>query len=235
MPGIRHTFEADLHRVDEILLRMCELAGEAAGDATASLAACDVALAQRVIDGDPAIDALHHELEERLLHIIARRAPVATDLRMLLAALRVGADLERMGDLARHVAKLVRMRYPRPVAPGDSRALVLDMGSVAVRLAALTHALLESHDIGLVNELIGVDDRLDHLHRTLLSSLLEPDWEHGVEPAVDLTLIARFYERYGDHTVTIAHQVQFIVTGSLPEPRPREVAGPARQKIVVPR
>ncbi|GAB6898253.1 phosphate signaling complex protein PhoU [Kineosporia succinea] len=222
MPGIRSTYETDLLRVDDILLQMCDLADSTMRDATTALVERDVSLAEQVIDRDRHLDMLHQGLENRLLRVIARWSPVARDLRTLLAALRVGADLARMGGLSRHVAELARRRYPRCAAPGASHVLVLSMGQVGGRLATMTRDLLEARDLRLVRQVAALDDQMDSLHRKLLATLIAPDWPHGVEPAVDLTLVGRFYERYGDHTVTIAHQVHFIETGALPEPRPRE-------------
>lgn len=235
MASIRNSIETDLQRIDEILLRLCELAEQAMLSATTALTQCDVAAAQAVIDGDRETSALHLELDNLVLYVMARRSPVATDLRRLLAALRVGADLERMNGLSRHVAKVARRRYPRCVAPGASRDTVLAMGQVAARGAALTRTLLAGRDAALVDRIIAVDDEMDRLHRSLLATLIAPDWEHGVEPAVDLTLVARFYERYGDHTVTIAHQVHFIVTGSYREPRARVVIAPPSKRLLMPR
>lgn len=235
MSGARNNLETDLHRVDELLLQLCELADLAMRRATSALTVSDVALAQEVIDGDEKVTALHLELEHRLMYSMARRSPVARDLRRLLAALRVGADLERMSGLARHVAKLARRRYPRCVAPGESRAIVLAMGRVAAQGVRLTHTLLVERDVTIVDEIITVDDEMDRLHRSMLALLASPSWSHGVEPAVDLTLLNRFYERYGDHTVTVAQQVHFIVTGAHREPRPRVVISPRGPDLVIPR
>ena len=220
MPAVRNTLETELRRIDDILLRLCELAELAVQHATTALTENDVALAQEVIDSEEEMTALHLELENRLLYVMARRAPVATDLRRLLSALRVGADLERMHGLARHIAKLARRRYPRCAVPTSARSTVLSMGRVAVRGVRLTRTLLIERDVTIVDEIIAEDDEMDCLHRSLLALMGGPQWEHGVEPAVDLTLINRFYERYGDHTVTIAQQMHFIVTGTYREPPP---------------
>jgi phosphate transport system protein len=235
MTGVRNTLETELRSIDNILLRLCELSDLAMRRATSALTVIDVALAQQVIDGDHETDALHAELEHRLLFSMARRNPVATDLRRLLAALRVGADLERMSGLARHVAKLARRRYPRCVVPPSARTTVLAMGRTAAQGVRLTHTLLVERDVTIVDQIIAVDDEMDRLHRSMLAMLSSPDWAHGVEPAVDLTLVNRFYERYGDHTVTIAHQMHFIVVGAHRDPRPRVVIDRSRSRLSVPR
>lgn len=235
MSGARTSLDADLHRIDEILLRLCRLAQQSMHRATGALIKVDVAAAESVIDGDRESTALHAELETRLVSVIARRSPVATDLRRLIAALRVGADLERMSALARHIAKLARRRYPSPAAPGRSCDAVRAMGEVAARGGRLTQVLLATRDVRLVDQIVAVDDEMDELHRTLLTSLGAPGWPHGVEPAVDLTLLARFYERYGDHTVTIANRVHFIVTGDLPRPSPRSRQRPPQPSRTGPR
>ncbi|GAB3254081.1 phosphate signaling complex protein PhoU [Kineosporia babensis] len=232
-----NSLESDLAKIDELLLRLCEHADATMRRSTTALTLSDVALAQEVMDSDQEVAAVHLELENQLLYSMARRNPVARDLRRLLAALRVGADLERMAALARHVSKLARMRYPRCATPGPSRAVVLSMGRVAARGIRLTHTLLVERDVSIVDEIIAVDDEMDRLHRSLLALLVSPEWEREqtVESAVDLTLINRFYERYGDHTVTIAHQVHFIVTGVHREPRPRVVVSPRSAALAVPR
>jgi phosphate transport system protein len=138
---------------------------------------------------------------------------VATDLRVLIAALRMSADLERMGDLARHVAKLARLRYPNSAIPPELRGTILEMGQIAEQLVVKTGSIIASRDIEAAEELETDDDEMDQLHRGLFNKLLAPDWGHGVETAVDVTLCGRYYERYADHAVAVARRVVFLVTG----------------------
>ncbi len=153
------------------------------------------------------------DLEERSLALLARQAPVATDLRVIVTGLRMSADLERMGDLARHVAKLARMRYPESAIPAELRATILQMGQVAERIVAKTGSVIASRDLAVAGELETDDDVMDSLHRELFAVLLDDEWEHGIETAVDVTLCGRYYERFADHAVSVAQRVTFLVTG----------------------
>src|SRR3954465_413873 len=143
---MREQFHEELDALSDLLAEMTRLGGSAGGRATTALLDADLALAQTVIAADEAIDALQIDLEERSLALLARQAPVATDLRLLVAGLRMSADLERMGDLARHVAKLARMRYPESAIPAELRATVLQMGQVAERIVAKTGSVIASRD-----------------------------------------------------------------------------------------
>jgi phosphate transport system protein len=212
--GMREQFETDLRSIDDQMVEMTRLVGSAMNRATTALLDADLAIAESVIAADEQVDALHVDLEERALILIARQAPVATDLRALIAALRMSADLERMGDLARHVAKLARLRYPNSAIPAELRADILLMGQIAEQLVVKTGSIIASRDLTAADELETDDDDMDRLHRGLFTKLLSPTWAHGVETAVDVTLIGRYYERYGDHAVAVARLVVFLVTGN---------------------
>ncbi len=211
--SLREQFEVDLQSIDDQLVEMTRLVGSAMSRATSALLDADLAIAESVIAADEQVDALHHDLEERALVLIARQAPVATDLRVLIAALRMSADLERMGDLARHVAKLARLRYPNSAVPAELRSDLLEMGQVAQHLVVKTGSIIASRDLKAAEELEAEDDEMDRLHRGLFAKLVDPHWTHGVETAVDITLAGRYYERYGDHAVAVARRVVFLVTG----------------------
>jgi phosphate transport system protein len=211
--SLRSQFDVDLQAIDDQLVEMTRLVGSAMHRATTALLDADLAVAESVIGADEQIDALHVDLEERALVLIARQAPVATDLRVLIAALRMSADLERMGDLARHVAKLARLRYPNSAVPAGLRGDVLEMGQVAERLVVKAGSIIANRDLTAAQELETDDDEMDRLHRGLFGKLLVPDWSHGIETAIDITLAGRYYERYGDHAVAVARRVVFLVTG----------------------
>jgi phosphate transport system protein len=212
--SLREQFQVDLQSIEDQLVEMTRLVGSAMNRATSALLDADLAIAESVITADEQVDALHVDLEERALVLIARQAPVATDLRVLIAALRMSADLERMGDLARHVAKLARLRFPNSAVPPELRADLVEMGEVAERLVMKTGSIIASRDLDAAEELETDDDAMDRLHRGLFGKLLADDWAHGVETAIDITLASRYYERYGDHAVAVARRVVFLVTGN---------------------
>jgi phosphate transport system protein len=211
--GMREQFEDDLRSINDELVEMTRLVGSAMGRATTALLDADLGLAEGVIAADEQVDAIQIDLEERALVLIARQAPVATDLRVLVTALRMSADLERMGDLARHVAKLARLRYPKSAIPPELRGTVLEMGQIAERLVVKTGSIIAQRDLTAAAQLETDDDEMDQLHRGLFGLLMAPDWKHGVETAVDVTLCGRYYERYADHAVAVARRVVYLVTG----------------------
>lgn len=210
---MREHFHGELAELSDQLVEMTRLSGSAIARATTALLDTDLTLAETVIAADEAIDDLQAQLEEQALSLIARQQPVATDLRVIVTALRMSADLERMGDLARHVAKLARMRYPNPTIPAELRSTVLQMGQVAERIVAKAGSVIASRDLAIARELETDDDTMDALHRELFAVLLDDSWEHGVETAVDVTLCGRYYERFADHAVSVARRVVYLVTG----------------------
>ena len=198
------------------MVEMTRLAGSAISRATTALLDADLALAESVIAADQELDAIQASLEDKALSLLARQAPVATDLRAIVTALRISADVERMGDLARHVAKVARRRYPHTAIPAEARSTVLQMGQVAERIVAKVGSVIANRDVVSAVELETDDDAMDDLHREIFSVLMAPGWSHGVETAVDVTLCGRYYERFADHAVTVARRVVFVVTGERP-------------------
>ena len=210
---MREHFHDELQGMSDQLVEMTHLVGSAIARATTALLDGDLELAETVIAADEHIDALQLELEERAQQMLARQQPVATDLRVIIASLRMSADLERMGDLARHVAKVARMRYPASPIPAELRATVVQMGQVAERIVAKAGSVIAGRDLTLAGQLETDDDAMDSLHRTLFSVLLDDGWSHGIETAIDVTLCGRYYERFADHALSVARRVVYLVTG----------------------
>jgi phosphate transport system protein len=199
---------------------MSNSVGSAMSTATTALLDADVALADLVIAGDARIDAVRESIEERCFTLLARQQPVATDLRMITTAMRIVADLERMGDLAEHIAKIARRRYPASAVPPELRSVLLEMGQIAQRIVTKAGSVVAGQDAELAAELESDDDAMDALHRKLFTILLDDDWSYGMEAAIDITLLGRFYERFADHAVSVARRVVYLVTGEMPEKQP---------------
>jgi phosphate transport system protein len=210
---MREEFQADLQEVGRLLVEMAEAVRVAMRDATAALLDADQPAAQAVIDADGAVDLLYRQVEERVCDVIARQAPVATDLRTVISALHISADLERMGDLSSHVAQTAIRRHPFPALPAELTGVVREMAQVADRIAAKITQVLVTPDVLIASELDHDDDAMDDLERQLFAILLGPDWPHGVGAAVDAALLGRFYERYADHAVNSGHQIVYLLTG----------------------
>ena len=210
---MRSVYHEQRDQFDDGLVQMTTLVNAAMIKATNALLDADLALAESVIAGDDQIDALAHDLEDEVLQLVALQAPVATELRVLLSGLRISASLERMGDLAVHVAKAARLRYPATAVPAELRQVIIDMGEVAERIVQRTGEVLADRDATRAAALAIIDDEMDSLHRQLFNAVLSDDWAHGVEAAIDVTLVSRYYERFADHAVTIGKRVVHIVTG----------------------
>jgi len=213
MPLIRSVFQDELDSVSQTLFELSVMVSDSMARATKSVMTKDLKLAEEVITSDEKIDTVQHDLDARIIDIIARQQPVASDLRALVTALRMSADLERMGDLAHHVAKLVRLRHPESAVPAELLSLVEAIGETAEKIATKTGVVISTRDVALAAQVEKDDDEMDNLHRKLISTLVEPSWPHGVETAIDLTLLGRYYERYADHAVSVARRVIFLVTG----------------------
>jgi phosphate transport system protein len=225
---MRETFHGELDQIGRTLVDMSDAVAVAMRDATAALLDADLTVAERVISEDAHVDQLRDDLEARAFDLLARQQPVAVDLRTVITSLKAVADLERMGDLALHVAKVARMRYPASAVPDDVRATIREMGDIALSIVDKTKQVLEGQDLELAEQLEREDDAMDTLHRRLFAHLLSGEWTHGMEPAIDITLIGRYYERYADHAVSVARQTIFLVTGE-PAPLPSSISGGATE------
>lgn len=213
MALIRSVFQDELDGVSQSLVDLSNMVAESIAKATKSILTSDLKLAEDVIASDDAIDDFQHDLDARIIDIIARQQPVASDLRALVTALRMSADLERMGDMSHHVAKITRLRHPNSAIPSELVHIFKDMGTAAEKIARKTGSVIGSRDTEMALEVERDDDEMDKLHRELISSLIAPQWPHGVETAIDLTLLGRYYERYADHAVSVSRRVYFLVTG----------------------
>jgi phosphate transport system protein len=213
---MREAYQVELGQLAEELANMCAMSATAMELATRALLEADLGLAEQVIGDDAKIDDARSACEEHAYALLALQAPVATDLRTVLAAIHAAESLERMGDLALHVAKAARRRHPNPVLPEQVAPYFAEMGRVAVELARAAERVILDRDVERARGLEEADDEMDDLHRHLFSVIMEKDWPHGVAAAVDVTLLGRFYERFADHAVSVAKRVVFVVTGRMP-------------------
>jgi phosphate transport system protein len=213
MALIRSVFQDELDNVSQSLVDLTAMVSASMTKATTAILSCDLKLAEEVIATDVKIDDYQHENDSRIIDIIARQQPVARDLRALVTALRMGSDLERMGDLSHHVAKVARLRHPNAAVPPELVAIIEAMGVAAVAITEKTGVVIATRNTEMALEIERDDDVMDDLHRKLIAVLIEPTWKHGIETAIDLTLLGRYYERYADHAVSISRRVYFLVTG----------------------
>jgi phosphate transport system protein len=186
---------------------------EAVGRATQALLTADAEIAEKVISDDAIIDAARERVESRSFELLALQQPVASDLRMLVAGLRMVADLERMGDLSVHVAKVARLRVPAVAVPDELIPTIQRMAQVAEKMVGTVAGIIAERDVEGARALEEDDEEMDQLRRSSFRLMLDNSWPHGVEPAVDIALLGRYYERIADHAVSLARRVVYLVTG----------------------
>ena len=215
---MRTAFHERMDEVVDELISMTGLVADMMGEATASLIAADLERAENCVTADKTVNRLQDSTDELIIDLMTRQGPVATDMRSLVAALRITTDLERMGDLAAHVAKVARRRYPDPAVPDPLVDTFATLGSKAQTIAEKTGLLLGSNDIDLCDEIKHDDDEIDHLHRSVFLVVLDRTWPGTAEQAIDLALMGRYYERFADHAVLIAAHIRYLITGSYERP-----------------
>ncbi len=216
---MREAFHDDLNSIGQTLIDMSQRVARAMELATTALLEADLQLAEQIISDDDVIDIMQHELDAKTLSLLARQQPVAGDLRTLVTSLRMSADLERMGDMTHHIAKIARMRYPAKAVPEELAGTIREMGIVAKGIIDKTTHVIQTRDLQSAVELEKDDDEMDKLHRKLFLTLLDEAWPYGIETAIDMTLLGRYYERCADHAVSVARRVYFLVTGEFASQR----------------
>jgi phosphate transport system protein len=211
--GMREVFQQELREVQDRLVEISTLVSSSIERATQSFNESNVALAETVIADDDKIDALAAELDELAIQILARQNPVARDLRIVVSALRISASLERMGDMAEHIAQLARYRFPEKVVPKGLRSTFRDMGALDVEIAKMLTELLRTEDVELAEQIRNEDDKVDALHLSVFDKVLGETWKGAAVDTVDATLASRYHERFADHAVSISKKVQYLATG----------------------
>ena len=210
---MRNAYFDQLDSIVDELVDMTHVVRIAVSRATQALLTADADIAEQVISDDAAIDAARERVEDRSFQLLALQQPVASDLRMLVAGLRMVADLERMGDLSVHVAKVARLRVPQVAVPAEIVPTIERMATVAEKMVDTVAGIIAERDVEGARRLEEDDEEMDQLRRSSFRLMLDDSWPHGVEPAVDIALLGRYYERIADHAVSLARRVVYLVTG----------------------
>lgn len=212
---MRDAFHEQLDGIFTDLTAMCGQVESAVNRATAALLTGDASIAEAVISDDAEIDAARERVEDNAFALLSLQQPVAGDLRVIVAALRMVSELERMGDLSVHVAKIARLRVPNLAVPDSIRDTMVKMAETAEDMVGRVKAIISERDVEAAIELGRDDEVMDQLRRRSFALLLGDEWAHGVEAAVDIALLGRYYERIADHAVSVANRVVFVVTGEV--------------------
>jgi phosphate transport system protein len=210
---MRTVFHERLERLTVSVADICGLAGLAMKRATESLLNADLVESETIIGDHDRLVQMRRQAEREAVALLALQAPVARDLRVVVSSLQNAADGERMGGLATHIAQVVRRRHPAHVLPSQLHGYFVQMGRTAAEMGDHAGGVVLSCDPRKAAELCHEDDVMNDLHVRVLAVLVDQEWKHGLEAAVDVTLLNRFFERFADHAVEIARRVIFQATG----------------------
>ncbi len=215
---IRKSFHQSLDEVTQELVRLAGMVTEALGKATQALLDGDLAVADDIIRGDDVLDTLTLQIEEHCYQLLTLQQPMASDLREVVTAIRLTAEIERSGDLVANIMKAARRMYGVTFDP-KVRGLIEHLGEQVHRQFRLAIDAYVERDETLAAAIDDMDDTVDELHVHYIQAIFETHEQGTValQPAVQLALVGRFYERIGDHAVNIGERVQYMVTGWLPE------------------
>jgi phosphate transport system protein len=213
---MRENFHTELTELRELLGEMCTQAAAAMRLATEAMLSADLESAERVRAADAELDLLRDRCEERAQQMLALQAPVATDLRQVLAAIYCAEKIERMGDLAEHIADTTCRVHPAHVVPPELRDTFGELGTIAASMADQLVEHVSRPRPGAFAELDQTDHQVDELHASVLREITGRSWDHGVPMATTLALVTRFYERFADQAVSVAKRVEFVSTGHTP-------------------
>jgi len=217
---MRETFHCELNELRAFLGAMCTRAATAMRHATEALLGADLVRAEQVLSADAELDQARDECEERARQMLALQAPKASDLRLVLSAVYCADRIERMGDLAEHIASAARRVHPAHAVPPELRDTFAELGKITAGMADELVVLITAPRPGSYRELDETDHLVDDLHAEVLREITSDSWPHGVPTATSLALVTRFYERFADQAVSVAKRVEFVSTGVTPAHRP---------------
>ena len=214
---MREIFHGELERLGSDLATMCGLVRAAMEHATKALVDTDLALAEQVITDTQQVYQLGEQCADNASALLALQAPVARDLRVVVTGIRAAEKIGRMGDLARHIAEVVRLRHPNPVAPEELIAKLARMGQLAAEAAQRVEDSIAAPSDVLSASLERADDETDRLQREVVDLVSHADPPYPVQVGVDVALLARFFERFADQAVAITRRLDYVITGELPD------------------
>ncbi len=215
---LRMNFHDELNLVRDTIVTLAANVTEAIPRATEALIDNNLEVAQEVIQKDEELDALSAQIEERSYALITLQQPMASDMRAIVTAMKINGEYERSGDLAVNICKGLRRSYGMTLTP-TLRGLITSMSEEAVRLTRLSVDAYVEGNVGLAAALPDIDDRLDDLQADFIQEIFHAHESKQLElqETVQLALIARYYERIGDHAVNIGERIVYMVTGEAPE------------------
>lgn len=214
---LRTEYRENLEAFNQDVLEMCDTVREIMGHATAALLERSLEDAEAALTEADSLKDISERCEDRSMRLLALQNPVASDLRQVVSAIYIVESFERMGSLARNIALLARQRHPHPVYPEALHGYVEELARLVYEMGATTRQLLVEPDADVAVELHTIDEGVDDMKAYLYSLVSDREWEYSTREAVDLSMLARYYERYADRCVGVAGRMVFLITGLKPE------------------
>lgn len=215
---ITSAFDRDLEVIQALIMKMGGMVETAISDASRALDMRDIELAETVRRNDKAIDALEEQVSSEVARVIAMRGPTASDLRTVLSVLKTSANLERVGDYAKNLAKRTSVLSEMPVVNGSGGSIRRMAKAVNLMLKDALDAYIQ-RDVDLAEDIRQRDAEVDQMYNALFREFLTHMMEdpRNITACMHLHFIAKNLERMGDHVTSIAEQVIYLVTGEMPE------------------
>jgi len=210
---MRVMFQQEMKDVQSRIIEIADDIFTIVSEASLALTEANIKAADRALAGAELVSEKALSLDELVIRVIARQAPVARDLRLLVSTLRISASLERMAALAGHIATIARFRHPESAIPESLSDTFDELARLATRLTKKLVKLLKNTDVDLARTIQAADERVDELHRTVFETVLSDDWQENAMYTVDVTLASRYFERIADHVVEISSKVSYLTTG----------------------
>ena len=210
---MRVIFNEEMKQVADDLKSMTDYIEKAIVLAGKALLENDIEAAQQLIDNDSIIDGLEVSIIDRCVVMLAKQNPVATDLRVVVSSMRLASTFERMGDLARHIGETARRTYPNSAITNELKDTFAQMQAFTADVANRLSGILEKHDTETAKQIIENDSKLNALHNSVFALVTGDEWTGTRQQVINTVLLSRFYERFGDHAVSVARRLVYIVSG----------------------
>lgn len=216
-PMLRTVYREHLEAFNKDVLEMCDAVRKIMDHASAALLEQSLEDAEAALTATDGLNEISQRCEERSMSLLALHSPVAYDLRQVVSAIYIVESFERMGSLAKNIALLARLRHPDPVYPEPLHGYVQELARLVYEMGAATRKLLVEPDADSAVELHTIDEGVDDMKAYLSALVTDKDWQYTNREAVDVSMLARYYERYADRCVSVARRMVFLITGLKPE------------------
>jgi len=215
--SMRIAYREHLDNFAHDLIVMCDTVRSIMHNASEALLTVSLESAEDSLSSADALEEIRQRCEDRAVQLLALEGPVARDLRQVVSSIYIVEDFDRMAALAMHIAKAARRRHPEHAIPVQLLGYFKEMARLVEEMGEKTRDILVDPNADVALVLGEDDDAVDDLNEYMLTLLTQREWEHSTREAVDVALLARYYERYADHCVNVAARIVYLTSGLTPD------------------